>query len=108
MLEIEAVDKRSSIVRYAKVTAGFALLPVGVAMIVLPGPGLPVVACSLLLLEDEFIWAGKARTGMTQLARRVAKSLNFRGSTRIDPPILAPAGSGPELQQPGHAERGNA
>jgi len=75
MLEIEAVDKRSSILRYAKVTVGFALLPVGVAMIVLPGPGLPVVACSLMLLEDEFTWAGKARVGMTQLARRGARWL---------------------------------
>jgi hypothetical protein len=109
MLEIEAVEKRSSIVRYAKVTVGFALLPVGVAMIVLPGPGLPIVACSLMLLEDEFSWAGKARAGMTQLARRVASSLSLRGSSRIDPALLPPAQpqtklSPPTLQQPGHVQ----
>jgi hypothetical protein len=112
MLEIEAVEKRNSIVRYAKVTVGFVLLPVGVAMIVLPGPGLPVVACSLLLLEDEFTWAGKARAGMTQLARRVASSLSLRGSNRVDPPMLPPARPGtpqtllasPTVQQPDQVE----
>jgi Putative transmembrane protein (PGPGW) len=56
--------------RVAKVTAGFALLPVGVALLVLPGPGLPVVALSLMLLEDEFRWAGWAREGMTDLGKR--------------------------------------
>jgi hypothetical protein len=54
----------------AKMTAGFALLPVGVALLVLPGPGLPVVALSLFLLEDEFRWAGKARVGMADLGKR--------------------------------------
>jgi hypothetical protein len=64
------VEKPHQIVRVAKVTAGFVLLPVGVAMLVLPGPGLPVVAASLILLEDEFTWAGKAREGMTDLGKR--------------------------------------
>jgi hypothetical protein len=65
-----SVEKRSQIVRVAKVTAGFVLLPVGVVMIVLPGPGLPLVAAGLILLEGEFVWAGKAREGMTDLGRR--------------------------------------
>lgn len=65
-----ASDKPSTIKRVAKVTTGFALLPVGVALLVLPGPGIPVVAASLALLESEFHWAGKARTGMNDAARR--------------------------------------
>lgn len=64
------MEKRSQIVRVAKVTIGFALLPVGVVMFVLPGPGLPVVAAGLILLEGEFVWAGKARVGMTDLGKR--------------------------------------
>jgi hypothetical protein len=64
------VKKPNRFVRVAKVTAGLALLPVGVVMIVLPGPGLPVVAASLILLEDEFSWASKARVGMTDLGKR--------------------------------------
>lgn len=64
------MDKSKDIARVAKVTAGFALLPVGVALLVLPGPGLPVVALSLLLLEDEYRWAGTAREKITDLGRR--------------------------------------
>jgi hypothetical protein len=60
----------TGVVRFAKVTAGCVLLPVGVALLVLPGPGIPVVALSLMLLEDEFRWAGKAREGMTDLSKR--------------------------------------
>lgn len=64
------MQKPNEIKRVAKVTAGFALLPVGVALLVLPGPGLPVVALSLMLLQDEFQWAGRAREGMTDLGKR--------------------------------------
>ena len=64
------MSKPNQFVRVAKITAGFVLLPVGVAMIVLPGPGLPVVAAGLVLLEGEFQWAGRARVGMTALGRR--------------------------------------
>ena len=76
------MDKPKPIVRYVKVTAGFALLPVGVALLVLPGPGLPVVAASLLLLEDEFQWAGRARKGITDGARRGASWLQAKASLR--------------------------
>ena len=64
------MEKRSPIVRAAKVTAGFVLLPVGVVMFVLPGPGLPLVAAGLILLEGEFLWAGRARECMTDLGKR--------------------------------------
>ncbi|HET6338936.1 MAG TPA: PGPGW domain-containing protein [Polyangiales bacterium] len=66
----EGPNGARGVVRVAKVTVGFALLPVGVALLVLPGPGLPVVALSLMLLEGEFSWAGKARVGMTDLGKR--------------------------------------
>jgi hypothetical protein len=74
------VEKPTQFTRYAKITAGFALLPVGVALLVLPGPGLPVVACSLLLLEDEFAWAGSARGRLKQWANRGASWLQAKTS----------------------------
>ena len=74
----QPVDKPKHFVRYAKITAGFALLPVGAALLVLPGPGLPVLACSLMLLEDEYSWAGSAREGLTQGARRGANWLQTK------------------------------
>jgi hypothetical protein len=61
---------KSSLKRVARLTAGLALLPIGVAMLVLPGPGLLLLLSSLMLLEDEFYWAGKVRAQLDQLVRR--------------------------------------
>jgi hypothetical protein len=61
---------KGSLKRVARLAAGLALLPVGVAMIVLPGPGLPLVLGSLMLLEEEFEWASRARMQLHQLTLR--------------------------------------
>jgi Putative transmembrane protein (PGPGW) len=61
---------REHFLRVAKLTAGVALLPVGVAMLVLPGPGIPVVLGSLALLKDEFAWAKRGHGSMTLWAQR--------------------------------------
>jgi hypothetical protein len=55
------MEPRPKLIRLARVTAGFTLLPVGVALLVLPGPGIPLVVGGLALLESEFQWAGRAR-----------------------------------------------
>jgi hypothetical protein len=78
MLVHKNVDKQSGIVRVAKVTAGFTLLPVGMALLVLPGPGLPVLAAGLMLLGDEYAWAAKARDGMTSITKRSVTWLQQR------------------------------
>ena len=64
------VPYKSSIKRVARVTAGLVLLPVGVAMLVLPGPGLLVILSSLMLLADEFEWAGRALGVLNQWVLR--------------------------------------
>jgi hypothetical protein len=61
---------KSSFKRIARLTAGLALLPIGVAMLVLPGPGLLLLLSSLMLLEDEFDWAGRVRGQLNQLTLR--------------------------------------
>jgi hypothetical protein len=61
---------KSSLKRVARLTAGLALLPIGVAMLVLPGPGLLLLLSSLMLLEDEFDWAARVRGQLDQLGRR--------------------------------------
>jgi hypothetical protein len=61
---------KSSFKRIARLTAGLTLLPIGVAMLVLPGPGLLLLLSSLMLLEDEFDWAGRARGQLNQLTLR--------------------------------------
>lgn len=61
---------KSSLKRVARLTAGLALLPIGVAMLVLPGPGLLLLLSSLMLLEDEFDWALKVRNQLNQMTLR--------------------------------------
>jgi len=61
---------KSSLKRVARLTAGLALLPIGVAMLVLPGPGLLLLLSSLMLLEDEFDWAGRVRHQLNQMTLR--------------------------------------
>ena len=39
---------------------GGTVLLVGIAMLVLPGPGLPMVVAGLAILATEFLWARRA------------------------------------------------
>jgi len=47
-------------VRAAVALAGFVTLAAGLALLVLPGPGLPLIAAGLGLLALEFRWAEAA------------------------------------------------
>jgi uncharacterized protein (TIGR02611 family) len=50
--------------------AGFAVLLAGVAMLVLPGPGLLVMVGGLAILATEYAWAKKPLDAMrARLAR---------------------------------------
>ena len=50
---------------------GFTVIAIGVAMLVLPGPGLVVIGFGLLILSAEFVWAKRALDRMKNGARRV-------------------------------------
>ena len=50
---------------------GFTIIAIGVAMLVLPGPGLVVIGLGLLILSAEFVWAKRALDRMKDGARRV-------------------------------------
>jgi len=43
--------------RIVKIVIGSTLLVLGVAMIVLPGPGILAIALGLAMLSAEFVWA---------------------------------------------------
>jgi len=43
--------------RVATIVGGFTVLAVGVALLVLPGPGILVIAVGLAILSAEFVWA---------------------------------------------------
>jgi hypothetical protein len=52
--------RRPVLVRLAVALVGFGALAAGLALLVLPGPGLPLVAAGLGLLALEFRWAEAA------------------------------------------------
>jgi uncharacterized protein (TIGR02611 family) len=49
--------ERSRIVRFVVAIFGFLVVLAGLAMLVLPGPGLLVIAIGLGILALEFVWA---------------------------------------------------
>ena len=61
--------------RIATAVAGGAVVLVGVALLVLPGPGLVVIALGLALLATEFTWAKdllkKARAAIARQKKKL-------------------------------------
>ena len=54
---------------------GGTVLLIGLAMLVLPGPGLPIIAAGVAILATEFIWARRAwRKAKGTFARARRKS----------------------------------
>ena len=43
--------------RYAVTIAGFGVLAIGAALLVLPGPGLLLIVVGLAILATEYVWA---------------------------------------------------
>jgi hypothetical protein len=90
--------------RIAVTVVGAAFVAAGVAMFVLPGPGILVVALGFAILGTEYAWAAAAleRTKRTaERAGRVAKGAVRTASGRLrrrsrpeDPPSDAPRGTG--------------
>jgi uncharacterized protein (TIGR02611 family) len=70
-------SRSSFLRRYGKrivvVLAGSAVLIAGVAMLVLPGPGLLVIIAGLAILSSEFEWADRLRLRIRERAEAAAK-----------------------------------
>ncbi len=56
--------------RAGRIVVGLLLVLCGVAMLVLPGPGILVLGAGLALLSADFVWARRAVDGMRQLVER--------------------------------------
>jgi uncharacterized protein (TIGR02611 family) len=73
-------DYRVALIRKTVVAvAGFSVLLIGVAMIVLPGPAIVMIPLGLAILASEFVWAQallrKARNMITRSeAKKAAKN----------------------------------
>lgn len=69
--------------RVIVVVAGFTILVVGVAMIVLPGPAFVVIPIGLAILATEFIWARKLLDTVKERITRMRKKKNAVNSDSI-------------------------
>ncbi len=54
--------------RLIKIVVGFTLLLIGIAMLVLPGPGIVMIMLALAILGAEFVWARRLLERMKSAA----------------------------------------
>jgi len=54
--------------RVLKIILGFILLPLGVVMLALPGPGWLTIVLALAILAGEFVWARKLLDRLKEVA----------------------------------------
>ena len=64
--------------RIAVTIVGFTLVVAGLAMLVLPGPGLLVIIAGLAVLATEYAWARRALDETKRRAQRAAKKVRRR------------------------------
>ena len=73
---------RHVVVRHTRRTvvfvAGWTVIAAGVAMLVLPGPGLLVVIAGLSILAVEFAWARRLRDRANERAKGAANAIRRR------------------------------
>ena len=85
----------SRVRRWASLGGGYALLVVGGALLVLPGPGLPLIIAGLALLERDAPWARRLRVWIQErlrrLGRREHRSEAFREPPFVQRPAATPA-----------------
>jgi uncharacterized protein (TIGR02611 family) len=67
--------------------AGLSLLAGGVAMLVLPGPGLAVIALGLAVLATEYDWAARFLAEARRRASRMAGPLADRLRRKRPAPV---------------------
>jgi hypothetical protein len=61
---------------------GGTVLLIGLALLVLPGPGLPIIAAGLAILAPEFLWARRAWRKAKGAAARARRKSGLRGWVR--------------------------
>ena len=64
--------------RVATIVGGFTVLALGVALLVLPGPGILVIAVGLAILSAEFVWARRLLARVKAQAQAARDSFQRR------------------------------
>ncbi len=73
-------EARPQLARLARLAAGWTLLVAGGALMVLPGPGIPLVLGGLALLARDRPWARRAHEALLRRWRTVRDRLRHRGT----------------------------
>lgn len=79
--------------RIAVTLAGLVLLAAGLAMMVLPGPGILVILAGLAVLATEYVWAqrmlnyakDKAKQAKTKMLRRDRRAAPLAQAPEVGP-----------------------
>ena len=64
--------------RLVRIVVGFTLLVVGIAALVLPGPGWLTIALALAILSTEFVWARRLLDRLKAGAGKVKDAVQRR------------------------------
>ena len=73
--------------RIAVTIAGFVLVIAGLAMLVLPGPGILIVIAGLAILATEYVWAQRALNFAKQKAEQAKNKVLGRNKPPPDPGV---------------------
>jgi hypothetical protein len=73
--ETQRQAKAHIIVRVSRVVSGIAVCAAGVALTVLPGPGIPLLLAGLSILAVDIPFAAKLRTALLARTSKVTKHL---------------------------------
>jgi uncharacterized protein (TIGR02611 family) len=84
--------RRPLLLRVLVALGGFATLAAGLALLVLPGPGIPLVVAGLGLLALEFRWAEASLSQALRHAERVRPS-TARQRLAVGAALLGSAGA---------------
>jgi Flp pilus assembly protein TadB len=60
------------------VTSGSLLLVLGLALLVLPGPGIPLILAGLTILSVHYRWARRLRTRISRETKRLVARFRRR------------------------------
>jgi putative transmembrane protein PGPGW len=71
--------------RLIKIVVGFTLLGIGVALLLLPGPGWLTIGLGLALLAGEYVWARNLLDRLKQVGGKLRRSPPERPGTPASP-----------------------
>ena len=76
------IDTIKEAKRLIRIVIGFTILIIGLALLVLPGPGILFIILSLTILATEFIWAKRLLNKVKEESKQVYKKIK-KGAKKL-------------------------